>query len=243
MAAGFAAILVLRRVISDGVTVFCWLTPSKPVRNAATRSLRGKLDGAMFAIGVVGFRMSLTALLNSTSSSAGNVGLVTYFANWPSSFGSLALKRSLSGRPITSSLTSGADRRETCVNAPPLTSGFANVALGLRMRAWRRLADVQPPITPLPLPVRQAAGSSSASVVMLASEMMSLALLCLMPMPPGSPPWSGGTSASTGTKFTRSNTLPRLTTKLSSRCPTNTRPLLPQPGTEISWMKLFAYCS
>ncbi len=164
-------------------------------------------------------------------------------ANWPSSFGSLALKRSLSGMPITSSLTSGADRRDTCVKAPPFTSGFANDAVGLRMRAWRRLAEVQPPITPLPLPVRHAAGSSSANVVMLASETMSFFGSCLMPMPPGSPPWSGGTSASTGTKFTRSNIWPRLTTKLSSRWPTNTRPVFAQPGTEISWMKLFAYCS
>ncbi len=44
-AAGVAAIAVLRRIISEGVTVACWFTPAKPVRNAVTRSRRGRFAG------------------------------------------------------------------------------------------------------------------------------------------------------------------------------------------------------
>ena len=39
---------VLSRVISEGVTFDIWFTPGKPVRNAVTRSLRGRLLGARF---------------------------------------------------------------------------------------------------------------------------------------------------------------------------------------------------
>ena len=67
---------MLSRAISDGVTFASWFTPAKPVRNAVTRSLRGKLLGAMFAMFVPS--VWFTASRNSTSSSAGNVGLVTY---------------------------------------------------------------------------------------------------------------------------------------------------------------------
>ena len=159
---------VLRRVISDGVTVDIWFTPAKPVRNAVTRSLRGRFVGARFAKLVPS--VWLTAPRNSASSNAGNVGFVTYVPNWPSKRGSLALKRSLSGRPITSSLTSGMPRRETCTHGPPSTSGRANVGSGFSRRAWRSEALVQPPMTPLPLPVRQLLCSSSAIVVTLASS-------------------------------------------------------------------------
>ena len=46
MAFGVAAIEVFRRSISETLTFFGLLTPSMPVRNALTRSVRGKLVGA-----------------------------------------------------------------------------------------------------------------------------------------------------------------------------------------------------
>ena len=74
-AAGVAGIPVFRRVISEAVTFDIWFTPAKPVRNAVTRSLRGKLLGAMLAKFVPS--VWLTGARNSTSISAGSVGLVT----------------------------------------------------------------------------------------------------------------------------------------------------------------------
>ena len=46
-----------------------------------------------------------------------------------------------------------------------LTSGLVKVAFALRVRTCRELAVVHAPITPLPEPFKQAAGSSRANVV------------------------------------------------------------------------------
>ena len=72
--AAVAGIAMFSRSISEGVTVDSWFTPSRPVRNAVTRSCRGRFEGAMFPSAPSGSR-------NSTSISAGNVGWVTYSAN------------------------------------------------------------------------------------------------------------------------------------------------------------------
>ncbi|MNN80163.1 hypothetical protein D3C81_1968730 [compost metagenome] len=61
-----AAMDVFRRSISDAVTVTGWFTPLMPVKKVATRSLRGKLVGAL-----------APAEPYSTSTRAGAVGLVT----------------------------------------------------------------------------------------------------------------------------------------------------------------------
>ena len=66
---------VLSRCISEAVTFDCWFKPWKPVRNAVTRSVRGRFDGARFGMFVPS--VAFTASRNSTSSSAGSVGLVT----------------------------------------------------------------------------------------------------------------------------------------------------------------------
>src|SRR5437773_4376287 len=65
-AAGTGPMAVLRRNISEATTFAGWLRPCTPVRNAATRSVRGKFVGAL-----------TPAPPNRISSSAGNVGLVT----------------------------------------------------------------------------------------------------------------------------------------------------------------------
>src|SRR6478672_9326874 len=65
-ALGVAGSAVLRRIISDGVMVFAWLTFGTPVRNTATRSLRGNTVGAC-----------TPADAYSDAISAGSVGLVT----------------------------------------------------------------------------------------------------------------------------------------------------------------------
>ncbi len=72
---------------------------------------------------------------------------------------------------MTTSLTSGMPRRETCTHAPPSRAGLVNVASGLSARAWRTLAVAQVP-TMLPSalltePFTQAIGSSSAIDVTL----------------------------------------------------------------------------
>ena len=64
-ASGVAAMLVFSRSISDAVTVACWFTPLMPVRKVVTRSVRGKLVGAVFGIA------------SAISSRAGRVGFVT----------------------------------------------------------------------------------------------------------------------------------------------------------------------
>ena len=149
VAAGVGAIPVLRRIISDGVTFFCWLTPVKPVRNAVTRSCRGRFAGARF--GMLVPSVAFTASRNSTSSSAGSVGIRHVGRRTaPSWRGSLALKRSLSGRPITTSLTSGVREPRDLHQRP---AGFAAAVVrrdALSTRVSRKLAVVQPPITPLP---------------------------------------------------------------------------------------------
>ena len=66
MPSGVGAIDVLSRICSDTTTFGGWFRPCTPVRNAATRSVRGKFVGAF-----------TPAPPNSTSSSAGSVGLVT----------------------------------------------------------------------------------------------------------------------------------------------------------------------
>ena len=72
--------------------------------------------------------------------------------------------------------------------------------------------------------VTQAIGTSKINEVMFASSRM-------LRRP------SGG---SRGFRLIRSKTSPRLTTKDSVRCPTNTLPGNPQPGMVMVWMKLFA---
>src|SRR6185369_17838202 len=88
-------------------------------------------------------------------------------------FGFELLNLSLSGRPITTSLTSGMPRRDTCVHAPPASSCVWWPLFGalLSSRPWRRLTVVHPPITGslAPLATRQLVGTSIASVVTLAS--------------------------------------------------------------------------
>ena len=88
-------------------TSFGWLTPLMPVRNVVTRSLRGKLVGACPATPA----RSPAAPAASGSSRSRRTA--------PSSFGFEALNRSLSFRPMTTSLTSGMPSRDTCTQAPP----------------------------------------------------------------------------------------------------------------------------
>ena len=90
-------------------------------------------------------------------------------ANWPSSFGLELLNLSLSCRPITTSLTSGMPRRETCVQAPPAIAGSAWPLFGalLEQRALAQAgrgpaADHR---SSPPAASRQLVGTSSASVV------------------------------------------------------------------------------
>ena len=121
-----AGMPVLSRVISDAVTFDIWFTPGNPVRNAVTRSLRGRLLGARFAMfGAqrLVHRSAEQHVEQRRQRRVRHVGART----GRRFFGSLALKRSLSGRPITSSLTSGMPRRDTCTHGPPSTSGRANV--------------------------------------------------------------------------------------------------------------------
>ena len=66
MFAGVGGIAVLSRNCSDTTTLGGWFNPGTPVRKAATKSVRGKLVGAL-----------TPAPPNSTSSSIGSVGLVT----------------------------------------------------------------------------------------------------------------------------------------------------------------------
>src|SRR5262249_23667736 len=65
-AAGTGAIVVLSRSISEGFTFAGWFRPGTPVRNAVTRSVRGKFVGAL-----------TPAEPNRISISAGRVGFVT----------------------------------------------------------------------------------------------------------------------------------------------------------------------
>src|SRR5258705_12505577 len=72
---------------------------------------------------------------------------------------------------MMTSLISGDDRRDTCVQAPASSAGSLKVARGLSTRAWCKLAVVQAPITS-ELPLTQAMGSSSSSEVMFLSSMV-----------------------------------------------------------------------
>src|SRR5215475_3629897 len=100
------------------------------------------------------------------------------------------------------------------------------------MRAWRMLAVVQPPITSWLPDFKQAIGTSSAMLVMLcfASGLGTAFRAPSLVM------------AAAGA-LTRSKTGPRLTAKLSLRCPTNTLPGVEQPGMLIGRMKLAAYAA
>ena len=121
---------------------------------------------------------------------------------------------------MTTSLTKGMPRRETCTQAPP---GFSLVwwpdgGVGLSKRAWRRLAVVQPPITSSPA-VRQLLWISMASVVTLESSMMfGTALIS-----------AGLVMTDTGA-LTRSKIVPRFTAKGSLRWPTKSLAGWLQPG-------------
>ena len=64
-AKGTGAMAVFRRSISEATTFLGWFTPLMPVRKVVTRSVRGKLVGAVLG------RPS------AISSSAGSVGCVT----------------------------------------------------------------------------------------------------------------------------------------------------------------------
>ena len=56
---------VFSRSISEATTFFGWFTPLMPVRKVVTRSVRGRLVGAVFG------------RFSAISSSAGSVGWVT----------------------------------------------------------------------------------------------------------------------------------------------------------------------
>ena len=66
---------VFNRIISDGVTVACWFSVSMPVRKAATKSARGKFDGARS--GMLVPKVAFTGARNRRFRIAGKVGLVT----------------------------------------------------------------------------------------------------------------------------------------------------------------------
>src|SRR3546814_16467584 len=96
--------------------------------------------------------------------------------------------------------------------ADPVVTGPGG--FGFSTRDCGRLAVVQAPITgSLPL-VRQVAGTSSASDVTFLSAIVLLDEL----------------RAPSGLRLIRSKIWPRLTTNPSWRWPTNTRPLVSQPG-------------
>src|SRR5579862_2283946 len=196
---GVTGSAVFSRNISEGTTFFGWFTPCTPVRNAATRSVRGNTVGAC-----------TPASLYSSSSSAGSVGLVTYVANCASSFGSLMLNLSLSGSPITTSLTSGAPSRETWT--------YGAVELEPILFGGRLVVD-QMPITGSVAVVMQLIGSSIAIVVTFLSSVA-------LPEPLRGP-MTRGTSM-----LTRSKISPRLTPKPSLRCPTKTRGNVPAGGVQ-----------
>src|SRR5215467_3957215 len=100
------------------------------------------------------------------------------------------------------------------------------------MRAWRRLAVVQPPMTFWLPDFTHAIGTSSAMVVMLLSANgLGTALRA-----------ASLVMAAAGALM-RSKTGPRLTAKLSLRCPTNALPGVGHPGMLIGWMKLAAYAA
>ena len=92
--------------------------------------------------------------------------------------GRLALKRSLSRRPMTTSLTSGLPSRDTCVSAPPSTDAFvrprsaSNVGAGFSTLTCGKLAVVQPPMTGSLPSVRHEIGTSRISDVTFLSSMM-----------------------------------------------------------------------
>ena len=174
--------MVFKRCISP--TEPLALTPSRPVKNAATKSGRSSTVGAVTP--------------NKTFRIRGNVGFVTYDRNCVSSFGSLALNLSLSGSPITTSLTNGIPKRDTCVQAPPLTAGCLKLGVGSNTRTCGKLAVVHPPIIPFSFPpVKQEIGTSSAIVVIFLSFIVFFS-------PSTSP---------RGLVFTKSNTSPKLTAK------------------------------
>ena len=114
------------------------------------------------------------------------------------------LNLSLSFRPMTTSLTSGMPSRDTCAQAPPLRVVVPWPLLGglAIRRPWRALAVVQPPmIGPLPPAVRQAMGTSSASVdTFFCASASGLALV-----------------VPSGFRLIRSNTWPRATVNGSLR--------------------------
>jgi hypothetical protein len=93
------------------------------------------------------------------------------------------------------------------------------------------LAVVQPPtMSPLPS-VRHGIGTSRMIDVTFASASESWVAVS-----------AAALSSTAGyLMLTRSNVSPRLTTKGSLRCPTNTRPTPEQPGIEMSHTCLFAY--
>jgi hypothetical protein len=146
--------------------------------------------------------------------------------------GSLALKRFLSLSPITTSLTSGMPRRDTCTSSPLAALAPVRPAAGeaITLRFIGTLAVVHAPMmSPLPS-VRHAIGISRT-----------IAVTFLSPSESTDANSASGLSSTAGyLMLTRSNVSPRLTTNGSLRWPTNTRPFCAQPGTAIGQMWPFA---
>ena len=126
-------------------------TPLMPVRNVVTRSVRGKLVGA-----VSGQRER--DLQQRRQRRVRHVGRRT--GRRPC--GREPLNLSLSGRPMTTSLTSGMPRRETCVHAPPTNRG--RLLAGLRRRVEQASPGAGWPSSSRRSPgsVARASGSSCA---------------------------------------------------------------------------------
>ncbi len=104
------------------------------------------------------------------STSLGTSGSTTYLANWASRDGVDAFHLSLSLRGMTTSLTSGFPRRETCTSSP---DDFIPPGPLSPLRTWTcwRSVSLQMPITGLrfasPFSARALIGSSSAMLCTL----------------------------------------------------------------------------
>ncbi len=211
MAAGVAAMPVLSRVISDGVTARHLVharetreergheVVARQIRRREVRDVRARASGS-------------PAPRNSASSNAGSVGFVTYVPNWPSKLRLAGAEAILVGQADHELVDERhAETRDLDPRAAVHFRTSRRSAAGFSRRAWRRLALVQPPMTPLPVPVRQLLCTSSASVVTFASStwLFARVLRDAAREPPPSPA-PGAESPSTGTKFTRSNTRPEV---------------------------------
>ncbi len=125
---------------------------------------------------------------------------------------------------MNSSLTSGADRRDTCTKSPlSLSSLKPGASCSTRLRG--SAAVVHEPKVVLPGARMQLAGTSSTKeVTFLSASVLGWELR----------------GPSGFAMLTRSKTSPRLTAKPSWRWPTKTRPGCAQPGMLMLWMNCWA---